>query len=94
MWLSGCMQPDHNTISNFRSGKLKGNFKNRFNRVVILLVEKGCLNIKGIYVDGTKIEVNANRYTFVWGKSMKNSRERIKKTAQRTLAVFRNCICR
>lgn len=79
MWLSGCIQPDHNTISNFRSGKLKGNFKKIFNQVVILLAEQGCLNIKDIYVDGTKIEANANRYTFVWGKSIQNSRERIKK---------------
>ena len=79
MWLSGCIQPDHNTISNFRSGKLKGRFKKIFNQVVFLLAQEGHLNIKDIYVDGTKIEANANRYTFVWGKSIKNSRERIKK---------------
>lgn len=79
MWLSGCIVPDHNTISNFRSGKLKGKFKDIFNQVVILLAEQGYLNIKDIYVDGTKIEANANRYTFVWGKSIKNSRERINK---------------
>ena len=79
MWLSGCIKPDHNTISNFRSGKLKGNFKKIFNQVVILLAEQGYLSIRDIYVDGTKIEANANRYTFVWAKSIKNSRERIKK---------------
>ena len=79
MWLSGCIQPDHNTISNFRSGKLKGKFKKIFNQVVILLAQQGYLTIKDIYVDGTKIEANANRYSFVWGKSIKNSRERIKK---------------
>ena len=69
MWLSGCIRPDHNTISNFRSGKLKGKFKKIFNQVVILLAEQGYLSLKEIYVDGTKIEANANRYTFVWGKS-------------------------
>jgi transposase len=79
MWLSGCIQPDHNTISNFRSGKLKGKFKSIFNQVVVLLAQQGFLNIKDIYVDGTKIEANANRYTFVWGKSIKNSRARIEK---------------
>ena len=65
MWLSGCIQPDHNTISNFRSGKLKGKFKKIFNQVVLLLAQQGYLTIKDIYVDGTKIEANANRYTFV-----------------------------
>ena len=79
MWLSGCIQPDHNTISNFRSGKLKGKFKHIFNQVVILLTEQGYLSLKDIYVDGTKIEANANRYTFVWGKRIKNSRKRIEK---------------
>lgn len=79
MWLSGGIQPDHNTIANFRSGKLKGKFKKIFNQVVLLLAEQGVLNIKDIYVDGTKIEANANRYTFVWGKSIERSRARIKK---------------
>lgn len=77
MWLCGCIKPDHNTISNFRSGKLKGNFKKIFNQVVVLLAGQGYLSLKEIYVDGTKIEANANRYTFVWGKSIKTSRARI-----------------
>lgn len=79
MWLCGCIKPDHNTISNFRSGKLKGNFKKIFNQVVVLLAGQGYLSLKEIYVDGTKIEANANRYTFVWGKSIKTSRARIEK---------------
>ncbi|MCZ4320392.1 hypothetical protein O4H26_15495, partial [Aequorivita viscosa] len=57
----------------------KGKFKKIFNQVVILLAEQGHLNLKDIYVDGTKIEANANRYTFVWGKSIKTSRARIEK---------------
>jgi len=79
MWLSGCIQPDHNTISNFRSDKLKGKFKKIFNQVVMFLAQQGHLNLKDIYVDGTKIEANANRYTFVWGKSIRTSRKRIEK---------------
>ena len=43
-----------------------------------MLCEEGLLNIKDLYTDGTKIEANANRYTFVWGKSIKTSREKIK----------------
>ncbi|UGU17743.1 IS1182 family transposase [Sinomicrobium kalidii] len=79
IWLSGGAKPDHNTISNFRSGKLKDKFKQIFNQVVVLLAEQGYLSLKELYVDGTKIEANANRYTFVWGKSIKTSRERIEK---------------
>lgn len=79
MWLSGCVKPDHNTIANFRSAKLKGKFKKIFNQVVLLLADQGYVNLKDIYVDGTKIEANANRYTFVWGKNIKTSRNRIRK---------------
>lgn len=82
MWLSGCIKPDHNTISNFRSGKLNDKFKKIFNQVVVLLAQQGYLSLKEIYVDGTKIEANANRYTFVWGKSIKTSRARIEKQLQ------------
>jgi hypothetical protein len=43
------------------------------------LVEKGIITLKEAYLDGTKIEANANRYTFVWGRSITKSKERIKK---------------
>jgi len=79
MWLSGQSKPDHNTINDFRGKRLKGKFKNIFNQVVQLLAEQGVLSLKELYVDGTKIEANANRYTFVWGKSIKTSKERIRK---------------
>lgn len=77
MWLAGMNKPDHNTISRFRTGKLSGVFKTIFSQVVLMLVDAGHMDIKQIYTDGTKIESTANRYTFVWGKAIKTSRERI-----------------
>ena len=71
--------PDHNTINRFRSERLKEVLRQVFTQVVLLLAQEGLLNIKELYTDGTKIEANANRYTFVWGKAIKTSRERIKK---------------
>lgn len=79
MWLSGMSYPDHNTINRFRSDRLKGVLREVFNQVVLLLVEKGIITLKEAYLDGTKIEANANRYTFVWGRSIIKSKERIKK---------------
>ena len=71
--------PDHNTINRFRGERLKEAWRNIFTQVVQLLVQEGLLSIKELYTDGTKIEANANRYTFVWGKAIKSSRERIQK---------------
>lgn len=77
MWLSGMQRPDHNTINRFRSDRLKGIIKEVFGKVVELLVESGHVSLKRVYTDGTKIEANANKYTFVWGKSIRRSKERI-----------------
>jgi transposase len=68
MWLAGMQRPDHNTINRFRSDKLKGVLKEVFAQVVTLMAEQGLMDIKTNYVDGTKLEANANKYTFVWGK--------------------------
>lgn len=78
MWLVGMQRPDHNTINRFRSDKLKGVLKEVFSQVVVLMVEAGLVDIKTIYVDGTKLQANANKYTFVWGKAIKKNKARIK----------------
>lgn len=78
MWLSGMKNPDHNTINRFRSDRLKGVIKKVFTHVVLLLVDSGHIDLQKVYTDGTKIEANANRYTFVWGNAIKTSKERIR----------------
>ena len=79
MWLSAMTYPDHNTINRFRSDRLNGVLKQIFSQVVLLLVENGHITLKEAFLDGTKIEASANRYTFVWGRSIKASKERIEK---------------
>lgn len=79
MWLSAMTYPDHNTINRFRSDRLNGVLKNIFSQVVLLLVENGHITLKEAFLDGTKIEASANRYTFVWGRSIKASKKRIEK---------------
>lgn len=79
MWLAAGAKPDHNTLNDFRGKRLKGELKKIFAEVVVLLSEAGAVTLKEAVLDGTKIEANANRYTFVWGKSIKVSRERIER---------------
>jgi transposase len=77
MWLSGMSQPDHNTINRFRGQRLSGQVKEIFTQIVLLLEQEGIVSLETTFVDGTKIEANANRYTFVWGRAIKKSKERI-----------------
>jgi transposase len=64
--------PDHNTINRFRGQRLPHSLQPIFTQVVLLLAEAGLLSIKDLYTDGTKIEANANPYTFVWGNAAKD----------------------
>jgi len=70
MWLCGMQQPDHNTINRFRKGQLKNTVKDVFAQVLLLLIDQGFVRLEDYFVDGTKIESVANRYTFVWAKSV------------------------
>lgn len=79
MWLLGMKKPDHNTINRFRSEKLSGVLKEIFSQIVLLLNQEGIVSLKAaVFTDGTKIESAANRYSFVWGKSIKTNKEKIK----------------
>ena len=77
MWLSGMNKPDHNTINRFRSERLKDVLKTVFGKVVELLAEAGQVSLKEVYTDGTKLEAQANRYTFVWGNAIKTNKAKM-----------------
>lgn len=74
MWLSGNQVPDHNTINRFRSSRLKDAIHDIFTQVVKLLVDMGYLSLDVAYIDGTKIESRAGRYTFVWRKTVEKTK--------------------
>lgn len=78
MWLAGMKRPDHHTINRFRGQRLKNSIREVFTQVVLLLVEAGHVDLKAAYTDGTKIEANANKYTFVWAKSIATNRAKMK----------------
>lgn len=85
MWLSGGQQPDHNTINRFRSCHLKEDIHRIFTQVVLMLVDMGYLTLDVIYVDGTKIESRANRYTFVWKKTVEKNKAKLEEKIRKVL---------
>ena len=81
--LEGKKAPDHNTISRFRSNiLLKGTGEKLRIQLIRMLIEAGMVDLKTVFIDGTKIEANANKYSFVWKKAqvkkMTKLNERIK----------------
>ena len=71
MWLlEGRKAPDHATIGRFRQKYLSNSTEELFYQLVLKLNEVGETNYDHVFIDGTKIEANANRYSFVWSKSI------------------------
>ena len=70
MWLlNGAPAPSHFEIARFRSKRLAQCAEEIFSQIVKLLHDMGEVEYEHLFVDGTKIEANANKYSFVWKRS-------------------------
>ena len=76
IWLAGYEQPDFITVNRFRN-RVKTEINNVFTQLVLLLSSKGLVTLDVEYIDGTKIESKANKYTFVWRKTVERNRARL-----------------
>ena len=74
--LNGQHYPDHSTIDRFIL-KLNDFAPDILNQFVDMLIETDHINMESIYIDGTKIESFANKYTFVWRKSVEKNLEKL-----------------
>ena len=86
--LEGAKAPDHNTIARFRSTRLEGIVDGLFNQVVLLLKDYGELSCENLFVDGTKIEANANKYTFVWKKTILKNQAKLQEKIHKELPAL------
>ena len=80
--------PDHSTISRFQNERLTEIIEDLFYQLVMKLYELNEISFKNIFVDGTKIEANANRYTFVWRKAIEKNNEKLNQKAESILPVI------
>ncbi len=76
IWLSGNEKPDFITINRFRT-RVKEEINQIFTQLVLLLVEEGFISLDVAYIDGTKIESKANKYTFVWRKTVEKNKSKL-----------------
>ena len=75
--LEGMPAPDHATIARFVSLHLSACSKELLSGVTSMLYELGEISGKTVFIDGTKIESCANKYTFVWKKSVMKHQSRL-----------------
>ena len=91
IWLAGYEKPDFITINRFRN-RVKNEINEVFTQTVPLLSSKGFISLNVEYIDGTKIESKANKYTFVWRKTVERNRERLMKKIHILLGQIDNVI--
>jgi hypothetical protein len=85
LWLSGMNQPDHRTINRFRGEIMKLVVEEVFYGVIEQLLDRGYIDLEKYFVDGTKIEANANKYSFVWRKSTEKNKGKLQEKVRTLL---------
>ena len=78
MWLLGDMPaPSHMTLENFMKNELAFSMEEIFGDINRYIFETEHVDTEHTYIDGTKIEANANKYTWVWKKSCITNRNNV-----------------
>ena len=87
--------PDHCTISRFRSGKqTQEAIEELFYQYTAILEEEGFTNHEEVFIDGTKLESRANRYSFVWKKTVEKQLAKIKEQAKAEMGLQEGYVTR
>ena len=88
MWLAGRQQPDFRTLNRFRSQRMKSVLETVFTAVLQFLADEKYVSLEQYFLDGTKMEANANRYTFVWGKAVSKHKAKLQEKVHTLFATI------
>ncbi len=70
MWLTDEIKPSRQAIGNFINNYLSKSIDDIFKEINNYIIKADNVNTDILYIDGTKIESKANKYTFVWRGSV------------------------
>ena len=77
MYLMGHEAPSYRTFGYFINEVLGDSIEEIFNDISRKIFEKEHVDLQHLYIDGSKFEANANKYTWVWKKATEKSRYRL-----------------
>ena len=75
--LDGIEAPSHATFGNFIRNELSSSIEQIFKDINNYIFEVDNVDLEHTYIDGTKIEANANKYTWVWKRSCIKNRDKV-----------------
>jgi transposase len=73
LWICGMRPLDHCTVNRFRTERIRPAFEEVFAEFISMLRDMGLVTLETYFLDGTKIEADANKFSFVWAKSVKRN---------------------
>ncbi len=85
LWLSRMNQPDFRTVNRFRGEILRETIEVLFTELAEELLDMGLVDFEQLFVDGTKLEANANKYSFVWKKSTERYKAKLQENVKKML---------
>lgn len=86
MWLAAGQTPDYRTINEFRRVRMPKMIDTLFESMVLELHQRGFVEFENYFLDGTKIEANANKYTFVFKKAVAGRKAKLEAKIRETLS--------
>ena len=93
MWLLGDEQvPDHATFARFRTGRCVEAVEDLFHQYVKLLEKQGETDHEVVFIDGTKLESSAGRYTFCWRGSIEKYLEKTREKVLQLTGIKKLCL--
>jgi transposase len=85
MWVSGENRPDFRTINDFRGSRMKGVIDAVFTAVLEHLISAGHVKLEHYFLDGTKVEAEANKHKVVWAKKREKYHRRVQEQIKELL---------
>ena len=77
MYLMDYATPSYRTFGYFINEVLADSVEDLFNEINHVIFKKEHVDLNHLYIDGSKFEANANKYTWVWKKATEKSRYRL-----------------
>ena len=77
MYLMDSRTPSYHCFGDFINAELREGIEDIFKAVMEYIGVKDHVDMQHIYIDGTKLEANANKYSWVWRKGTEKSRYKL-----------------
>jgi len=86
MWLSGMQRPSFNTINRFRSDYFRDILSDVFTELLNFFHDRNYISFSDYFVDGTKLEADAGKYSPVWKKNTKRYKAAVQSRVKKLLS--------